>query len=822
MLPLDKLTKEAQIGFTEHGIDVDSLDMVLELDLDNEGNFGESFLAFSSRDKKLYAMYISSDAETEQKRKKARADAEAAKQKQDKKNKTRSEVNEFFIPDLFKDALIREFDMKRTNGAYVDNFVSGNRLLAKSYPYDIDTSMDEDIDEEEKRRRRKERERDATTVIIGYCTNAKKRKLFAFVDLMKRLCDGKKVEDDDPIFEQFNAKCPKCGKAYDDQERKICSYCTNQKAVFARLLGYFKPFKVQLITVIVCMLATSLVQLINPIITNKLLYDQVISKPGVIAGKNVGTLHDEKWVLIVVGVIFAIALLSLGISVIQHRANARMSTRVTLNMKLDIFTSLQSLSLSFFNNTQTGRLITRVNYDADRIRAFFIDGVPNFVINAANFIGLTIFLFILNWKLTLIVFIPVPIIVCIFKFKLPKLRRAYSRQWRRSSSLNAVLGDSLTGVRVVKAFSKETEESARFHKYASSYMKATLHTNIVTITIFPVVGLLIAMSSQAIWGFGGIEVMNKQMTYGDFATYIGYIGMIFGPLNFFTNFTNMVTDTINCAQRMFEIIDTVPEIVDAKDAVELDTLKGDIEFDNVCFHYAANRPILKNVSLKINAGEHIGLVGHTGSGKSTIANLISRLYDTVSGTISIDGYNVKDIKTASLRRNISIVSQEIFLFRGTIADNIRYAKPEATMAEVIAAAKAANAHEFILKMPEGYETMIGTGCRALSGGEKQRISIARALLLSPSILILDEATAAMDTETERLIQDALSLVSEGRTTITIAHRLSTLKDCDRLFVIENGEIAEEGTHAELLEKKGTFYRLYTLQNEANKKIIAGM
>jgi len=226
--------------------------------------------------------------------------------------------------------------------------------------------------------------------------------------------------------------------------------------------------------------------------------------------------------------------------------------------------------------------------------------------------------------------------------------------------------------------------------------------------------------------------------------------------------------------------------------------------------------------MKINAGDHIGLVGHTGSGKSTIANLINRLYDTISGSISIDGHNVREIATKSLRDNISIVSQEIFLFKGTIADNIRYARPDATMDEVIAAAKAANAHDFILRLPEGYETLVGTGSRSLSGGEKQRVSIARALLLAPSILILDEATAAMDTETERLIQDALSALIEGRTTITIAHRLSTLKDCNKLFVIENGEIAEEGTHAELLAKKGMFFKLYTLQNEANKKIIAGM
>lgn len=818
MLPLEKLTEEAAAGFREHGVDPESLDIVLELDLDNEGNFGESWLALNAKDKMLYSISITSDNETEQKRKKARAAAEA--KSSGKKNKT---VKNFVIPDLFKGCEFREFNMKRISDAYVDNFVSSNRLLAKDHPHDIErTPAGVHLDFEEEKRLRRERDKDATTIIIAYSTNARKRKLFAFVDLMNRLLRGDDVKNDDPIFDQFNARCPKCGRVYTDQDRKICEHCTNQSAVFVRLMKYFGPFKIQLVTVLVCMVATSAIQLINPIISNQILYDQVISQPGVIAGKEVGTMHSEAWLYIMIGVVFAIAIVSLGISIIQNRANATMSTKVTLNMKLDIFTALQSLSLSFFNSNQTGRLITRVNYDADRIRSFFIDGVPNFVINALNFIGLTIFLFSLNWKLTLIVFIPVPIIVCIFKFMLPKLWRMYSKQWRRSSSLNAILGDSLTGIRVVKAFSKEAEETNRFYTYAEKLTQANLQVNLVSLTIFPLVGLLIGLSSQAIWGFGGIEVMNKNMTYGEFASYIGYIGMIFSPLNFFTQFTNMVTDTANCAQRMFEIVDAIPEITDAPDAVHLDRFKGDIKFENVCFHYAPNRPILKNVTMHINPGDHIGLVGHTGSGKSTIANLINRLYDTISGTISIDDVNVKKIATETMRRNISIVSQEIFLFRGTIADNIRYARPDATREEVIAAAKAANAHDFILRLPEGYETVVGTGSRSLSGGEQQRISIARALLLSPSILILDEATAAMDTETERLIQDALTALIEGRTTITIAHRLSTLKDCNHLFIIENGEIAEEGTHAELIAKHGVFYRLYMLQNEANKKIIAGM
>ena len=562
------------------------------------------------------------------------------------------------------------------------------------------------------------------------------------------------------------------------------------------------------------MLASSGISLISPIINGRILYDNVISSSG--------KWHTVEKLFIVLSVIVALALVSLGINIIQNRANAKLSTRMTNKMKQNVFDALMGLSLSYFNNQSTGRLINRVNYDADRIRSFYIDGVPNFVINALNFIGLTFFLFSLNWKLTLMVFVPVPIIVIIFRVMLPKLWRMYSKQWRASSSMNSMLGDSLNGIRVVKAFAKEAEETHRFYKYSDRLFHANLKVNITSLTIFPVVSLLIGMSSQMIWGFGGLSVMGEQMTYGEFTTYLGYIGMIFGPLQFFSTFTNLITDTINAAQRMFEILDMVPDVMNAPDAVEKPEFKGDIEFKDVSFHYNPNRPILKDVNIKIHPGDNIGLVGHTGSGKSTIVNLITRMYDPISGQILIDGMDLKKIKISSIRHNIAIVSQEIFLFRGTIADNIRYARPDATMEEVIAAAKAANAHDFIVRLPEGYETEVGSGSRSLSGGERQRVSIARALLMSPSILILDEATAAMDTETERLIGDALSKLVEGRTCITIAHRLSTLKDCNYLFVIENGEIAEEGPPADLLAKGGVYYRLYKLQAEAMKKVLAGM
>jgi len=781
MLNLDMPDKPAIESMKKHGIDIKDIIVAQKADIEFNGDFGTVWLMIDEKCTTLYRLSMNLDT-------------------------------------------FDTYELEKLASPYVDNYYTTSRLLAYKHENPIPKKGDK-TDEEYRALLEDYNDNDPNeTIIISDQTNSCKRKLFAFINIWERLIKGETVLEDDPIFDQFSAKCPKCGKVYADQQRKICDDCINKKGTIVRLLAYFKNFKVQFICVMICMLVSSAIALLNPIISGKLLYDQVITKTSYDDNGNIilGKLHEIKYVYLVVGLIFLMAALALLISIIQNRANAYMSTRVTKNMKDDIFKAMQKLSMSYFNSNPTGKLINRVNYDAVKIRSFFIDGVPYFIFNVLNFIGLTIFLFTINWKLTLIVFIPVPIIVLMFKFMLPKLWRMFSRQWRCSSSMNAMLGDSLNGIRVVKAFSKEADESARFYKYSTKLYNANLKSNLLMLTIFPVIALLIGMSSQAIWGFGGIYVMGGKMTYGEFTTYLGYIGMIFGPLNFFTNFTNLVTDTMNSAVRMFEILDMIPEISDSNNAVELPVIKGEIEFDKVNFHYIPNRPLFKSVSFKINAGDHVGLVGHTGSGKSTIANLITRMYDVISGEIKIDGYNVKDIKIDSLRKNIAIVSQEIFLFSGTIAENIKYAKSDATMQEIIDAAHSANAHDFIMDLPEGYQTMIGSGSRSLSGGERQRISIARALLLKPSLLILDEATAAMDTETERLISEAIEKLIVGRTTITIAHRLSTLKDCNYLMVIENGEIVERGTAEALIEQKGVYYKLYTLQNEQMKKVMQGI
>ncbi len=767
MLPLDQLSDKALRLLTDAGIDPEAIDVALYMDLGLDARFGQVYLAVSAGDGMLYRIGES----------------------------------------------VERFDLRTLTDPCIDNFTTSNRLVATQHPEGDLPPEQGEMTDEELARARAEYDARGQAVIVGFCTNSCKRKLLAFLSLWERLARGDEIGENDPIFEQFNAKCPKCGKPFDDPLRRICKSCTNKKGTLRRLLGYFAPFKPQLVIVTICLLASTAISLLSPIISGQILYDRVIDPAG--------DLHEQKYVYILVGIIIGLAVLSLGIQILQSRANAYMSTQVTKHMKNDIFRAMNRLSLSYFNSQPTGRLINRVNYDAEKVRNFFINGVPYLIVHVLQFIGLTVVLMILNPWLTLIILLPVPVIVLIFKFRLPHLWRSFSRAWRASSSLTGVLNDSLSGIRVVKAFAKEDNETRQFYGYSTRLMQANLRSNLIALSIFPVVSLIIGVFGNLVWGVGGVQVIGHHMTYGELSTFVSFMGMVFAPLNFFSNFTNMLTDTLNSAVRMFEVQDMVPEIADAPDAIELPEIRGEIEFKDVGFHYNPNRPILKNVSFKIHAGDRIGLVGHTGSGKSTVANLITRMYDVVSGSVTIDGVDVKQIKSASLRGGIAIVSQEIFIFRGTIADNIRYGRPDATMAEVIAAARAANAHDFIMALPEGYETQVGIGSRSLSGGERQRVSIARALLLDPAILILDEATAAMDTQTEHQISQAIDKLIEGKTSISIAHRLSTLKNCNYIMAMENGELVEMGSQEELMEKQGVYYKLWTLQNEQMTKVMEG-
>jgi ATP-binding cassette subfamily B protein len=424
----------------------------------------------------------------------------------------------------------------------------------------------------------------------------------------------------------------------------------------------------------------------------------------------------------------------------------------------------------------------------------------------------------LSWQLTLFVFIPIVATIVFIKTIFSKIRTYFHRFFHRRSKLSALVNDSLSGMRVIKAFGQEKVEMSKFGRKSSDYRNAGIDLTTKWSVYHPILHFFIMSGVVIVWFIGGRFVINGKMSLGSVVAYSGYLMMFYRPVFILTRMIDLVTNALSAAERVFDIIDTEPDIKEAADAVNIGDIKGEIEFQDVTFGYNKFDPVIKDLTVKIAANEKIGLVGKSGAGKSTIINLICRLYDVDKGRIFIDGADLRKIKYADLRRQIGIVLQETFLFNGTIYDNIAYARPNAAREEVIGAAIAANAHEFIIEKPDGYDTEVGERGDRLSGGEKQRIAIARAILRDPRILILDEATSSVDTETEKKIQEALATLTSGRTTIAIAHRLSTLRNCNRLLVIEDGRAIESGTHAELIAKEGAFYKLVTMQKELSEII----
>lgn len=575
-------------------------------------------------------------------------------------------------------------------------------------------------------------------------------------------------------------------------------------ALLFRVLGYGMKYKWMLAVTFLGIGAGAALNIILPQLTNRVLFDDVLNSSSPYYGKLL------PLILAIIGVQLAI----FGVSMFNGRFGARVSARIVYDLKMDLFTAMQRLSLSFYNSRHTGNLMTRVNNDAQDIQYFLNDGLPNFVMNILNIAGIFVIMLSADPLLAAAVFIPVPVIIWIIRKMMPKFKKYKWNVWRRRSSINSLINDVLTGMRVVKAFGREESEKTRFEGANTAMCEASVKEGLAGARTFPVMSYLMTFGGLFVWCLGGAAVVKGSMTFGMLTTFVSYITMIYGPLDFMMRVFDWYTDCMNSADRIFEIIDQKPEITEAKAPVPMKTMKGDISVRDVTFEYEPNKPVLHNINLEIKSGEMIGMIGHSGAGKSTISNLITRLYDVTEGEICIDGINIKDIAVNDLRSHIGMVLQDTFLFAGTVAENIAFAKPEASREEIIEAAKLANAHDFIMKMSDGYDTVIGGGSSRLSGGEKQRISIARAVLVNPKILILDEATASVDTKTERMIQNAMDKLVKGRTTIAIAHRLSTLSNADRLVVVDHGTIAETGTHAELEAKGGIYYEMMTAQKEA--------
>ncbi len=640
-----------------------------------------------------------------------------------------------------------------------------------------------------------------------------------FLQLSKifdKLKSGEAITEDDLDVTKGRQCCPKCGMIYPDQERKVCPKCMDKKSILFRIIGYFKPYKIKLAVMMLCYLATSVLNLVWPYLSGTVLYDKVLAKDEdflAFLHLPAGRFTTALILLVITMVLTKITIQAVGI--LQGVITARISPTVVATIKAQAFDAMGRLSTSFFSKRSTGALMTRVSDDAEEISSFFVDGFPYFFINVGTMAATCVIMFVLNPLLALVTVALMPLLFFISWRMMPNLWHYYGKRHRANRRLNSQINENFTGARVVKAFGQEDQELKRFDKNNRRVQDSELDVARYDNKFYALYNSVENTITFLVWAVGGALIISRSnMQLGLLITFAGYASQLQGPLEFMSRIFRWYTNCMNSAQRLFEIIDSVPEVKESPDPVRPDSLRGEIELKNVTFGYEANKPVLKNISFHVEAGEVFGIVGRSGAGKSTLVNLISRLYDVDEGTVLVDGIDVKRYGFKELRKNVAMVSQETYIFMGTVAQNIAYARPDATRAEIIRAAIQANAHDFICKMPEGYDTVLGSSSRSLSGGEKQRISIARAILADPKILILDEATSAVDTETELAIQRSIEQLEKGRTVLSIAHRLSTLRNATHLIVIDDGRIAESGTHEELLQKKGTYYKLYELQTRA--------
>ncbi len=646
---------------------------------------------------------------------------------------------------------------------------------------------------------------DERSVLICETSNTFKEPLSLFAGYLRLIQSG---EFDGVDESDKEALCPDCGRRFPDSNM-ICPYCADKSGVVKRFIPFFKRYMKEMLTILALMGLISAVGVITPYLGNSFYIDKVLTEGGEFYGM----------VTLVISLLIAMRLVSFAVTILNDIVTARISANIVYDLKNMIFEAINRLSLSFFNSRRTGGLMTQIESDSNTLYSFFSEMVPHLVVAFVKIFAIIIVMLMMNPLLALITVIIVPVYVLMVTRAFKRNRRFWRVFFIKSRALNGKLTDVLSGLRIVKVFAKEADESCEFKNLSYGKMKSKRDRDMYAAVVFPAISFVLYLGTVAVWAVGGLSVIRGEMSYGDLLTFVSYMGLVYNPLNYIINSVNRMSECFNAASRLFEISDAIPDVVEPKNPVHIENVKGEIEFKNVSFSYTKAKKTIDCISFKIEAGKTLGIVGRTGAGKSTIVNLLTRLYDTTDGEILIDGVNVREMSFKQLRDSVAIVSQETYLFSGTIAENIAYSMKNATHEEVVEAAIQAGAHDFIMRLPDAYETRIGHGHKDLSGGERQRISIARALLKKPKILILDEATAAMDTATEQKIENAIEKLSGSCTTIMIAHRLSTLKSADSLIVIENGKLYEAGTHTELLEKEGIYHKLYTLQLEALRNII---
>ncbi|MFS2003886.1 ABC transporter ATP-binding protein [Duganella sp. CT11-25] len=611
-----------------------------------------------------------------------------------------------------------------------------------------------------------------------------------------------------PVVRDDKNVCPSC-KAPLEPDQEECPICT--KVVYTppstwtlfRLWRFAGPYKLQLGFGFALMLLSTGAHMIPPYLTIPLMDNVLIPYQ---SGKPV----DSSLVTLYMSGLVASAVLAWVLGWGKTYVLALVSERIGADLRTETYDHLLRLSLEYFGGKRTGDLMSRIGSESDRICVFLSLHLLDFASDCLMIIMTGVILFSIDPWLALFTLLPLPFIAWLIHIVRDRLRTGFEKIDRVWGEVTNVLADTIPGIRVVKAFAQESREASRFRTANKHNLAVNDKLNKVWSLFSPTVSFLTELGLLVIWVFGIYQVSKGHITVGVLSAFIAYSSRFYGRLDSMSRIVSVTQKSASAAKRIFDILDHVSSVPEPSNPVKLAKVEGNITLREVGFRYG-NRAVNRGISLDIKAGEMIGLVGHSGSGKSTLVNLICRFYDVSEGAIMLDGVDIRAFAVSDYRRNIGLVLQEPFLFFGTIAENLAYGKPEATREEIIAAARAAHAHEFILRLPQGYDSMVGERGQGLSGGERQRISIARALLIDPKILILDEATSSVDSETEKEIQRALENLVKGRTTIAIAHRLSTLQKADRLVVLDRGVVVEEGGHDELMSREGAYYRLYQAQ-----------
>lgn len=595
--------------------------------------------------------------------------------------------------------------------------------------------------------------------------------------------------------------CSKCGRPF-LKGASVCYRCMSKSRNFKRLWEICKGYKKYIIISMVLFFAITGIGLLSPYL-NRIMVDDYIQS------RNLSDL--QGFGVVILGLI-GIQLLSRGLSFIRGKCLIFSGNKVIIRLRQMVFEKIERLSISSISEHTVGQLMNRVTGDTAKIQGFITNQLGEILEQVLTLIFVAAVIFVYDYKLALLVLLPAPLVVASFRLFWRFMRKMFHIRWELNSQSSATLHDIFSGIRVVKSYGTERREADRYNHQTALERDAQMKLEKVWAFIMPMLQFFLSFGEFVLLYYVGSKILAKEMTFGEMSQFSAYVGMIYGPLRMLARIPNQIIDVSTSIGKVFDLVDEDEDVKETDKPIDI-KITGTVDFENVCFGYEDAKDVLRDINLHIEPGEFIGLVGRSGVGKSTLTNLVMRLYDADEGEVKIDGVNIKQIPQDTLRKSIGAVLQETFLFSGSVYQNIAFAKPEASKDEIIEAAKMAGAHEFIMRLPDGYNTYVGERGHTLSGGERQRISIARALLRNPRILILDEATSALDTETEKIIQDAIDRLSRQRTTIAIAHRLSTLRNATRLIVLDAGRVAETGTHDELMEKKGLYYELVMAQRE---------